>query len=134
MIICQKEEFLYHGMIFLSQSSLIGKMEDVNVSVECFMIVNTVIVLEDILKTRGERMSDDSAREGAEDRLLATLQIKCKECNERMSWGRQEGKRYYLCDNNKGHEDYLDRFVWVDMPSYLDWEFDTKLSSQKKDD
>jgi len=79
-------------------------------------------------------MTKDSAANGAEDKLLATLIIRCKECNKRMSWGRQEGKRYYLCDNNKGHEDYLDRFVWVDMPSYLDWKFDTKLTSQKKDD
>ena len=79
-------------------------------------------------------MTRDSAREGAEDKLLATLIIKCKECNERMSWGRQEGKRYYMCLNNRGHEDTLDRFVWVDMPNYLDWEFDTELTSQKKDD
>ena len=121
-------------MIFLFVLSLTGKMEDANVVVECFMIVNTVIAPGVTLKTRGKRMSDDSAREGAEDRLLATLVIKCKECGERMSTGRQEGKRYYLCDNNKGHADNLDRFVWVDMPSYLDWEFDTKLSSEKKDD
>jgi len=79
-------------------------------------------------------MTRDSAADGAEDRLLATLAIKCKECGERMSTGRQEGKRYYMCVNNKGHEDNLDRMVWVDMPSYLDWEFDSKLSSQKKDD
>ena len=79
-------------------------------------------------------MSDNSAREGAEDRLLATLIIKCKECGARMKTGRQEGKRYYMCLNNTGHEDNLDRFVWVDMPSYLDWEFDSKLTGQKKDD
>ena len=79
-------------------------------------------------------MTRDSAAQGAEDALLATLVIRCKECNERMSTGRQEGKRYYLCDNNKGHEDYMDRFVWVDMPDYLDWEFDSKLSSEKKAD
>jgi len=79
-------------------------------------------------------MTRDSAREGAEDKLLATLVIKCKECDARMSWGRQEGKRYYLCDNNKGHQDNLDRFVWVDMPSYLDWEFNTELTGQKEYD
>ncbi len=79
-------------------------------------------------------MSDQSAREGAEDKLLATLIIKCKECGARMKTGRQEGKRYYMCLNNTGHEDNLDRFVWVDMPSYLDWEFDSKLTGQKKDD
>ena len=79
-------------------------------------------------------MTKDSAAEGAEDRLLATLQIKCKECGARMKTGRQEGKRYYMCLNNTGHEDNLDRMVWVDMPSYLDWEFDTELSGQKKDD
>ena len=79
-------------------------------------------------------MTRDSAREGAEDKLLATLQIKCKECDARMTTGRQEGKRYYFCGNNTKHEDYLDRYVYVDMPEYLDWEFDSKLSSQKKDD
>lgn len=66
-------------------------------------------------------MSDNSAREGAEDKLLKTLNIKCKECNARMSTGRQEGKRYYLCENNTAHEDNLDRMVWVDMPKYLDF-------------
>jgi hypothetical protein len=86
------------------------------------------------MKCNGESMSDQSAREGAEDKLLATLVIKCKECDARMSSGRQEGKRYYLCDNNTAHADNLDRFVWVDMPSYLDWEFDSKLTGQKKDD
>jgi len=79
-------------------------------------------------------MTRDSAREGAEDKLLATLQIKCKECDARMSWGRQEGKRYYYCGNNTAHADYLDRYVYVEMPDYLDWEFDSKLSSQKEDD
>ena len=66
-------------------------------------------------------MSDQSAREGAEDKLLQTLTIKCKECDARMSTGRQEGKRYYMCDNNTAHADNLDRFVWVDMPTYLDF-------------
>jgi len=61
------------------------------------------------------------AQDGAEDKLLATLTIKCKECDARMSWGRQEGKRYYMCTNNEGHADNLDRFVWVDMPTYLDF-------------
>ena len=60
------------------------------------------------------------ARWGAEDRLLAKLHIKCKECEERMSAGRQEGKRYYYCGNNTAHEDNLDRYVWVKMPEYLD--------------
>ena len=64
----------------------------------------------------------DKARHDAEDKLLAKLFIKCKECDARMSTGRQEGKRYYLCDNNKEHEDYLDRYVWVEMPKYLDLE------------
>ena len=97
-------------------------MEDVNAVVECFMTANTAIVLEDTSKIRGKRMTRDSAAEGAEDRLLATLVIKCKECDARMSSGRQEGKRYYLCDNNTAHADNLDRFVWVDMPEYLDAE------------
>ena len=107
-------------MIFLSQLLQTGKMEDVNVSVECFMIVNTAIVLEDTLKIRGKKMTRDSAAQGAEDRLLATLQIKCKICDARMSTGRQEGKRYYYCGNNAGHFDNLDRYVWVEMPDYLD--------------
>ena len=79
-------------------------------------------------------MTKDSAAEGAEDRLLATLQIKCKECNARMSTGRQEGKRYYYCGNNTAHPDNLDRYVYIEMPEYLDWEFDSKLTSQKEDD
>jgi len=108
-------------MISLSQLSQIGRMAAVNAVVECFMIANTVIVLEDTLKIRGKRMTKDSAADGAEDKLLATLAIKCKECDARMSWGRQEGKRYYLCTNNTKHEDNLDRMVWVDMPTYLDF-------------
>ena len=79
-------------------------------------------------------MSDQSAREGAEDKLLATLQIKCKECDARMSTGRQEGKRYYMCLNNTAHADNLDRYVYVEMPDYLDWEFDSKLTGQKEND
>jgi len=53
MIICLKDVFLYPGMISLSPLSLIGKMEDVNVNVECFMIANTVIAPGVTLKTRG---------------------------------------------------------------------------------
>ena len=74
----------------------------------------------------------DKARENAEDKLLAKLFIKCKECAARMSTGRQEGKRYYYCGNNTGHEDNLDRYVWVEMPEYLKGEVDTKLSSKKE--
>jgi len=78
----------------------------------------------------------DKARHTAEDKLLAKLHIKCKECEARMSTGRQEGKRYYYCGNNTGHEDNLDRYVWVEMPEYLslEGEFDTKLSSKKEAD
>ena len=78
----------------------------------------------------------DKARHNAEDKLLAKLFIKCKECDARMSTGRQEGKRYYYCGNNTGHEDNLDRYVWVEMPEYLslEGEFDTELSSEKKAD
>ena len=76
----------------------------------------------------------DKARHTAEDKLLAKLHIKCKECDARMSTGRQEGKRFYYCGNNKEHEDNLDRYVWVEMPEYLslEGEFDTKLSSEKE--
>jgi hypothetical protein len=70
-------------------------------------------------------MTDDSAREGAEDRLLATLLIKCKECDARMVSGRQEGKRYYFCGNALDHKDGLDRYVYVEMPEYLDFKDDT---------
>ena len=96
-------------------------MEDANAVVECSMIANTAIVLEDTLKIRGKKMTRDSVVNKKEDELLATLNIKCKECDARMSWGRQEGKRYYLCNNSEGHEDGLDRFVWVDMPTYLEF-------------
>jgi len=108
-------------MISLSQLLQTGKMEDANVVVECFMIVNTAIAPGVTLKTRGKKMTRDSAADGAEDKLLATLAIKCKECDARMSWGRQEGKRYYLCENNTAHADNLDRMVWVEMPEYLDF-------------
>ena len=76
----------------------------------------------------------DKARHDAEDKLMAKLFIKCKECDARMSTGRQEGKRYYYCGNNRGHKDNLDRYVWVEMPKYLDLEgeIDTKLSSEKE--
>ena len=76
----------------------------------------------------------DKARHNAEDKLLAKSFIKCKECDARMSTGRQEGKRYYYCGNNTGHEDNLDRYVWVEMPQYLslEGEFDSKLSSEKE--
>jgi hypothetical protein len=121
-------------MISLSPLSQIGKMEDVNAVVECSMIANTVIAPGVTLKIRGQKMTRDSVVNKKEDELLATLTIKCKECDARMSSGRQEGKRYYLCDNNTGHADNLDRFVWVNMPEYLDWELDPKLSSQKEDD
>ena len=76
----------------------------------------------------------DKARHNAEDKLLAKMHIKCKECDARMSTGRQEGKRYYFCGNNEVHEDYLDRYVWVEMPEYLslEGEVDTELSSEKE--
>jgi len=71
----------------------------------------------------GGFMSDnlkEQAREACETKLLQKLTIKCKECNQRMSSGLQEGNRYYYCGNNTGHEDNLDRYVWVKMPEYLD--------------
>ena len=80
------------------------------------------------------KKNKDYMRESTEDKLLAKLHIKCKECDARMSTGRQEGKRFYYCGNNKEHEDNLDRYVWVEMPEYLslEGEFDTKLSSEKE--
>jgi hypothetical protein len=85
--------------------------------------------------SKDKRMdANNIGAQNAEDRLLATLVIKCKECDARMSTGRQEGKRYYFCGNAMAHEDGLDRYVYVDMPEYLDWEFDSKLSSKQKTD
>ena len=80
------------------------------------------------------KKNKDYMRESTEDKLLQTLFIKCKECDERMATGRQEGKRYYFCGNNTGHEDNLDRYVWVEMPKYLDLEgeINTELSSEKE--
>ena len=85
------------------------------------------------------KKNKDYMRESTEDKLLAKLHIKCKECDARMSTGRTEGKRYYYCGNNKGHEDNLDRYVYVDMPKYLlddaiylERELDTELSSEKE--
>ena len=80
------------------------------------------------------KKNKDYMREHTEDKLLEKLHIKCKECNARMSTGRQEGKRYYYCGNNTGHEDNLDRYVWVKMPEYLslEGEINTKLSSEKE--
>ena len=125
-------------MIFLLPFVLIGKTAELNVVVECFMTVHTVIILEDILRQRNmsERIHkpEDYAREACETKLLNTLTIKCKECNARMSTGLQEGERYYYCGNNTGHEDNLDRYVWVKMPKYLDLEgeFNTELSGDKE--
>ena len=124
MIICQKERFLYPGMTSLSRFVLIGKTADPNVAVECFMTVHTVIILGDISRQRNmsERIHtpEDYARQAAETKLLKKLKIYCKECNTMMSTGLQEGNRYYYCGNNTGHEDNLDRYVWVRMPEYLD--------------
>ena len=136
MIICQKERFLYPGMISLLRFVLIGKTAEVNVAVECFMTVHTAIILEDI--SRQKNMSSqggegDLARIAAENRLLATLKIKCKECNRRMRTGYQEGRRYYYCDSND-HIDAMPRMVWVDTPpNWLDWQLDIELPGKKKD-
>ena len=111
-------------MIFLLRSVLIGKTADLNVVVECFMTVHTVIILEDISRQRNmskpKHTPEDYPSHSAETKLLKTLKIKCKECNARMSTGLQEGNRYYYCGNNSDHEDNLDRYVWVKMPEYLD--------------
>ena len=53
-------------------------------------------------------------RENAEDRILATLHIKCKECDFQMRRYRQDLKVYYHCDNCQPN-----RVVWIDMPEYL---------------
>ena len=56
----------------------------------------------------------DKNRQQAEERLLASMSIRCKECNSRMRRGRQEGKVYYMCE-----ECDPDRMVWIEMPEYL---------------
>ena len=53
-------------------------------------------------------------RENAEERILATLTIKCKVCDDQMRWSRQDKKVYYHCDSCKPN-----RVVWIDMPEYL---------------
>ena len=44
-------------------------------------------------------------------------------------------ERYYHCRNNGGHEDNLDRVVWVNMPPYLESDsrdLDIELSSKQE--
>jgi len=53
-------------------------------------------------------------RENAEDRILATLQIRCKVCDDKMRRYRQDQKVYYHCDSCTPN-----RVVWIDMPEYL---------------
>ena len=77
----------------------------------------------------------DKIKLHAEDKLLSKLTIKCKECDAVMSPGRQDGERYYHCRNNGGHEDNLDRVVWVNMPPYLELvsrDLDIELSSKQE--
>lgn len=107
-------------MISLLLFVQIGRTAELNAVVECFMTVLTVIILGDISRQRNMSRPEDYAREAAETKLLQKLKIKCKECNQRMSTGLQEGNRYYYCGNNVEHEDHLDRYVWVKMPEYLD--------------
>ena len=79
----------------------------------------------------------DLKKMNAEDKLLNSLSIKCKECNAIMSPGRQDGHRYYYCRNNGCHEDNLDRVVWVNMPHYLELEsrdLDIELPGKQKAD
>ena len=53
-------------------------------------------------------------RENAEERILATLQIRCKVCQDQMRRYRQHEKVYYHCDSCQPN-----RVVWIDMPEYL---------------
>jgi len=52
MIICQPGRFLCPGMTSLLLFVLTGRMEDLNVVVECSMIAPTVIIPVNILKTK----------------------------------------------------------------------------------
>lgn len=81
------------------------------------------------------KKNKDYMRESTEDKLLDKLHIKCKECDGRMRAGRQEGIRYYQCDNAAGHKDNMIRVVWVETPpNWLDWQLDSELSSEKETD
>ena len=53
-------------------------------------------------------------RENAEERILATVHIKCQVCDFQMRRYRQDEKVYYHCDNCTPN-----RVVWIDMPEYL---------------
>jgi len=53
-------------------------------------------------------------RFNAEERILASLFIRCKVCDAQMRRYRQDGKMYYHCDNCRPN-----RCVWIDMPEYL---------------
>ena len=53
-------------------------------------------------------------RENAEERILASLEIRCKVCQEIMRRYRQDCKFYFHCDNCRPN-----RVVWIDMPEYL---------------
>ena len=53
-------------------------------------------------------------RENAEERILATLHIRCQVCSEQMRRYRQDEKVYYHCDNCQPN-----RIVWIEMPEYL---------------
>ena len=66
--------------------------------------------LKELLKDVKVRCS----RENAEERILATLHIRCQVCSEQMRRYRQDLKVYYHCDNCKPN-----RVVWVEMPEYL---------------
>ena len=53
-------------------------------------------------------------RENAEDRILASMTIRCKVCQAKMRRYRQEGKVYYFCDSCEPN-----RSVWIELPEYL---------------
>ena len=53
-------------------------------------------------------------RENAEERILASMSIRCKVCDAMMRRYRQDGKVYYFCNNCEPN-----RSVWIDMPDYL---------------
>ena len=53
-------------------------------------------------------------RENAEERILATLHIRCKVCDDQMRRYRQDEKVYYHCDSCKPN-----RVGWIDMHEYL---------------
>jgi len=62
-----------------------------------------------------ENIGGKKMRIQAEERILGTIRVKCKDCEGPMNRQRQDDKVYYFCR-------VCQRAVWIDMPEYLDFE------------